>query len=67
MDETNAFMWTMPGRRDYMSWSNFLRKGSYLDLDYIYSALSNSDGEDPVDYEAFWPLLPNMWWWRPTA
>ncbi|WP_186564614.1 patatin-like phospholipase family protein [Lawsonibacter celer] len=41
------------GRRDYMSWSNFLRKGSYLDLDYIYSALSNSDGEDPVDYEAF--------------
>jgi predicted patatin/cPLA2 family phospholipase len=25
----------------------------YLDLDYIYSTLSNSDGEDPLDYEAF--------------
>lgn len=41
------------GRRAYMSFSNMLCKGSYLDLDYIYSTLSNSDGEDPVDFEAF--------------
>lgn len=41
------------GRRAYMSLSNLLRKGSYVDVDYIYSTLSNADGEDPVDYDAF--------------
>ena len=40
-------------RKDYMSFRNFLRIGSYVDLQYIYGTLSNSDGEDPVDYEAF--------------
>lgn len=38
-----------PFRREYMSWRNFLRKKSYLDLDYIYGTLSNSDGENPLD------------------
>ena len=33
-----------------MSLGNFIKKGSYLDLDYIYSTLTNSDGEDPIDY-----------------
>ncbi len=37
-------------RKEYMSLGNFIRKGSYLDLDYIYSVLTNSDGEDPIDY-----------------
>lgn len=37
-------------RKEYMSFENFLRKGSYLDLDYIYAVLTNSDGEDPIDY-----------------
>ena len=41
------------GRRAYMSLSNLLRKGSYVDVDYIYSTLSNANGEDPVDYAAF--------------
>ena len=41
------------GRKAYMSLDNFIRKGSYLDLDYIYSTLSNSDGEDPLDFDAF--------------
>lgn len=41
------------GRKEYMGLGNFIRSGSYIDLDYVYSALSNSDGEDPVDYEAF--------------
>lgn len=36
-----------------MSLYNLLRKGSYLDLDYIYSVLTNHDGEDPLDYDAF--------------
>ena len=40
-------------RKEYMSISNFLFKGSLVDLDYIYSILSNSDGEDPVDYDEF--------------
>ena len=40
-------------RPEYMSLKNFLKKRSYVDLDYVYSTLSNSDGEDPLDYEAF--------------
>lgn len=37
-------------RKEYMSLGNFIRKGSYLDLNYIYAVLTNSDGEDPIDY-----------------
>lgn len=37
-------------RKEYMSPQNFVRTGSYIDLDYVYSTLSNSDGEDPLDY-----------------
>lgn len=40
-------------RPEYMSFKNFLEKRSYFDLDYVYDTLSESDGEDPVDYEAF--------------
>ena len=40
-------------RKEYMGLRTFLRRGSFFDLDYIYSALSNSDGEDPIDYDAF--------------
>lgn len=40
-------------RAEYMSLGNFLKKRSYFDLDYVYGTLSESDGEDPVDYEAF--------------
>lgn len=39
-------------RKEYMSVSNFLKTGNFLDLDYIYGTLSNSDGESPLDYEA---------------
>lgn len=42
-----------PFRKEYMSLHNFLFKKSYLDLDYIYGTLSNSDGENPLDYQAF--------------
>lgn len=35
-----------------MSLRNFLFKKSYLDLDYIYETLSNSDGENPLDYQS---------------
>ncbi|MCR4593758.1 MAG: patatin family protein [Clostridiales bacterium] len=40
-------------RREYMSVYNFAKTGSYIDLDYIYSELSNEGGEDPFDYEKF--------------
>lgn len=39
-------------RREYMGWANFLKRGYYVNLDYIYSTLSNADGEYPLDYEA---------------
>ncbi len=39
-------------RREYMSLGNFLKKRSYLDLEYIYGTLSNRGGENPLDYEA---------------
>ncbi|MGI6240180.1 MAG: patatin-like phospholipase family protein, partial [Christensenellales bacterium] len=39
-------------RKRYMSARNFVRTGSYIDMDYIYGELSNSRGENPLDYEA---------------
>lgn len=39
-------------RKEYASTQNLLRKKSYIDLDYVYSTLSNSDGENPLDYDA---------------
>lgn len=39
-------------RKAYASVGNFLRKRSFIDLDYVYSTLSNSDGENPLDYDA---------------
>ena len=40
-------------RKDYMSMRNLLSKHMYLDLNYGYSVLSNSDGENPLDYDTF--------------
>lgn len=40
-------------RKDYMSFRNLFRDGSYVDLAYVYGTLSNSGGEDPMNYEAF--------------
>jgi len=39
-------------RRQYAGMGNWLTKRSFIDLDYVYSTLSNSGGEDPLDYEA---------------
>lgn len=38
-------------RPEYMSFDNLRKKGSYVDLDYVYSVLSNDDGEDPLDFD----------------
>jgi len=49
----NLTFYTEYGRRkQYAGMGNFLRKGSYIDLDYVYGTLSNSDGEYPLDYDA---------------
>jgi predicted patatin/cPLA2 family phospholipase len=39
-------------RKEYISLRNMIRKHNYLDLDYVYSTLSDSDGEYPLDYQA---------------
>ena len=38
-------------RKEYMSGRNFIKKGSYIDMDYLYGSLSNSGGENPLGYE----------------
>ncbi|MCM1484802.1 MAG: patatin family protein [Faecalibacterium sp.] len=40
-------------RKEYMSMDNFLKTGSYIGFDYIFSDLCNDDGEYPLDYEYF--------------
>lgn len=39
-------------RREYMGARDFIKSGSYINMNYMYSTLSNSDGEDPLDYPA---------------
>ena len=39
-------------RRQYMGLWQKIRTGNFLNLDYIYGTLSNSDGERPLDFEA---------------
>lgn len=39
-------------RKQYASLDNFFRKRSYIDMDYVYSTLSNHDGENPLNYPA---------------
>ena len=40
-------------RKEYAGLSNFLRKKTFIDMDYVYGTLSNTDGENPLDYRAF--------------
>lgn len=37
-------------RKQYMSLGNFIKKKSFIDMDYIYGTLSRSGGENPLDY-----------------
>ena len=39
-------------RKQYASLRNFIFKKSFFDVDYVYGTLSNSDGENPLDYPA---------------
>lgn len=49
---TFSFYYDYSFRREYMSLSNYVKNKSFVDLDYIYSDLSNSGGENPLDFEA---------------
>lgn len=40
-------------RKEYASPENFLKSHNFVGLDYVYGTLSNHDGENPLDYEAF--------------
>ncbi len=40
-------------RPEFMSMENFRKTGSFIGLDYIYSELSNTGGDSPLDYETF--------------
>ncbi len=46
------FYFSYSFRPEYMSMGNFLRKGSYFDLDYVYGDLPMSTGENPIDFYA---------------
>lgn len=39
-------------RKQYMGIGNFIFKRFYVDMDYVYGTLSNSGGENPLDYPA---------------
>lgn len=39
-------------RKQYMSFGNFLKTRSYIDLDYVYGTLCCENGENPLDYPA---------------
>ena len=51
-DRCMRFYFDYAFRQEYMSLHNFINDKSFVDLDYIYSTLSNHDGEDPFDYES---------------
>ena len=38
--------------KQYMSIHNYFSKGMYINLDYIYSDITNSYGKNPLDFEA---------------
>ena len=38
-------------RKEYAGFGNYHRDRSYINLQYIYGTLTNSDGEYPIDYD----------------
>lgn len=48
-------------RKQYMGIRNFLFKHSFIDLDYVYGTLSNSNGENPLGYQAIQKSPVGFW------
>lgn len=42
-----------PHRKEYMGFHELVHDHSYLNLDYVYGTLSNTGGENPLDFSAF--------------
>lgn len=40
-------------RKEYAGVDSFIKNHNFANLDYVYSTLSNHDGEYPIDYETF--------------
>lgn len=38
-------------RKEYMSFYSLIKTGSYIGLDYVYGTLTNTGGENPINYE----------------
>lgn len=53
LGRTYRFYTLYGARPEYASMRNFITKKTFIDMDYIYSTLSNGDGEDPLDFETF--------------
>lgn len=49
---TYKFYAEYASERSYMSLYNFRKIGSYIDLNYVYSGISNSTGKNPLDFKA---------------
>lgn len=49
---TKRFYTEYAFEKEYFGFANYLKKGMLINLDYIYSGISNSTGKDPLDYEA---------------
>lgn len=50
-ERTLRFYRDYSSRREYMSIYNLVKNKSYIGLDYIYTTLTNEDGEDPLNFE----------------
>lgn len=51
--ERNLHFYTIyPKHPEYLGMRNYLKHGSYFNLQYIYGTISNAGGLDPVDYDA---------------
>lgn len=48
-------------RKQYMGIGNFIFKRSFVDMDYVYGTLSNSNGENPLNYSAFQNNPMELW------
>ena len=50
-------------RKEYASFDSYVKNHNYANLDYVYSTLSNHDGENPVDTRRLRRIRPNSPWW----
>lgn len=48
-------------RKQYMGIGNFIFKRSFVDMDYVYGTLSNSNGENPLNYSALQDNPMELW------